>query len=234
MAQLIASTLRAGSPRVEAYRTNASASTSVRPTTAAIPVRTVVTTSDFEKKKIMYADSPRSGTRSALETTTTSATSAVIRSMRDQRSGVSVSSSRRSRSASRIERPPAGSWPVTALPAIMADDHDSRGADAHQLFGRALERDPDGKALRDADPVQVALDWRHAGDAEVVELGDRRPDALHASPEVHPGRAHHVAGHPVARADRPKLRLAKIGDDEPLRGVDQGEQRLDATDHLAD
>src|SRR5947209_18277594 len=127
MAQLIASSLRAGSPNVIEYTPNASVSTSVRPTTPAIPVRTVATTSDFEKKKIMYAESARFGTRSAFETTTTTVTSAVIRSMRAQRSGVSVSSSRRSR--------------ITALPSIMAYDHDGRGADAHQLLGRSGESD---------------------------------------------------------------------------------------------
>src|SRR3954468_13301957 len=112
---------------------------SVRPTTAAIPVRTVATTSDFEKKKIMYAESASSGTRSAFETTTTIVTSAVIRSMRTQRSGVSVSSSRRSRITPRIERVSAGSICAAALSSIMMDHHDGGGADAHQLLGRIAE-----------------------------------------------------------------------------------------------
>src|SRR6266850_6076597 len=233
MAQPIASSLRAGSPNVTEYTTNASVRTSVRPTTPAIPVRTVATTSDLEKKKIMYAESARLGTRSAFETTTTTVTSAVIRSMRAQRSGVSVSSSRRSRITARTERPSAGSTCATALASIMLHDHDGRGADAHQLLGRLGESDPDGKPLRDADPVEVALDRRHAGDAEVVQLGHRGSDALHGPTEMHPGRAHDVAGHAIPGADRPELRLAKVGDDEPLRRVDQREQRLDRADHLA-
>src|SRR5712671_4003960 len=233
MAQLIASSLRAGSPNVIEYMTNASVSTSVRPTTPAMPVRTVATTSDLEKKKIMYAESARFGTRSAFETTTTIVTSAVIRSMRAQRSGVSVSSSRRSITA-RTERPPAGSTCVTALASIMLHDHDRRGADAHQFLGRIGEGDPDGKPLRDADPVEVALDGRNAGDAEVVELGHRGSDALHGPAEMHPGGAHDVADHAIPGTDLPELRLAEIGDDEPLRRVDQREQRLDRADHLAD
>src|SRR6266478_1902841 len=220
MAQLIASSLRASSPNVIEYTTNASVSTSVRPTTPAIPVRTVATTSDFEKKKIMYAESARFGTRSAFETMTTTVTSAVIRSMRAQRSGVSASSSRTSR--------------IAALPSIMLHDHDGRGADPHQLLGRIGEGDPDGKPLRDADPVEVALDGRHAGDAEVVELGHRGSDAFHGPAEMHPGGAHDVADHAIPGADRPELRLAEVGDDEPLRRVDQREQRLDRADHLAD
>src|SRR2546421_2733477 len=207
MAQPIASSLRAGSPNVTEYSTNANVSTSVRPTTAAIPVRTVATTSDFEKKKIMYADSASSGTRSALETMTTIVTSAVIRSMRDQRSGVSVSSSRTSCIAAAIERRPAGSNGARALLFVMVHDHDGRGADPHQLLGRTLECDPDGKALRDADPVEVPLDGRHAGDAEAVEFGHRRPDALHEPAEMHPGRAHDVADHAISGTDRPELRL---------------------------
>src|SRR5712671_3197122 len=151
MAKPIASSLRAGSPNVAEYTTNASVSTSARPTTPAIPVRTVATTSDFEKKKIMYAESARLGTRSAFETTTTIVTSAVIRSMRAQRSGVSVSSSRRSRITTRTERLPAGSTCATALASIMMDHHDGRGADPHELLGRTLERDPDGEPLRNAD-----------------------------------------------------------------------------------
>src|SRR4051812_12495153 len=234
MAQPMASSLRAGSPNVSEYTTNASVSTSVRPTTPAIPVRTVATTSDFEKKKIMYAESARLGTRSAFETTTTIETSAVIRSMRAQRSGVSVSSSRRSRITARTERPPAGSTCATALASIMLHDHDGRGADAHQLLGRIGESDPDGKPLRDADPVEVALDGRHAGDAEIVELSHRGSDALHEPVEMHPGRAHDIAGHTIPGADRPELRLTEVGDDEPLRRVDQREQRLDRADHLTD
>src|SRR5712675_2363868 len=173
--------------------TNISARRTVRPTTAAMPVRIVATTSDFEKKKIMYADSASSGTRSAFETTTTIVTSAVIRSMRAQRSGVSVSSSRRSRITARTERPPAGSTCATALASIMLHDHDGRGADAHQLLGRIGEGDPDGKPLRDADPVEIPLDGRHAGDAEVLELGHRGSDALHGPAEMHAGGAHDVA-----------------------------------------
>src|SRR5256885_16958381 len=234
MAPPIASSLRAGSPNVTEYTTNASVSTSVRPTTPAIPVRTVATTSDFEKKKIMYAESARFGTRSAFETMTTTVTSAVIRSMRAQRSGVSMSSSRRSRITARIERPSAGSTCAAPLPSVMMDHHDGRGADPHQLLGRTLERDPHGKALRDADPVKVALDGRHAGDAEVVELGHRGSDALDEPVEMHPGRAHDVTDHAIPGADRPELRLAEVGDDEPLRRVDQREQRLDRADHLAD
>src|SRR6267154_2819577 len=233
MAQPIASSLKAGSPNVTEYTTNASVRTSVRPTTPAIPVRTVATTSDLEKKKIMYAESARFGTRSAFETTTTIVTSAVIRSMRAQRSGVSVSSSRRSITA-RTERPPAGSTCVTALASIMLHDHDRRGADAHQFLGRIGEGDPDGKPLRDADPVEVALDGRNAGDAEVVELGHRGSDALHGPAEMHPGSAHDVAGHAIPGADRSELRLTEVGEDEPLRRVDQREQRLDGADHLAD
>src|SRR6267143_3927814 len=234
MAQPIASSLRAGSPNVTEYTTKASVSTSVRPTTPAIPVRTVATTSDFEKKKIMYAESARFGTRSAFETTTTIVTSAVIRSMRAQRSGVSVSSSRRSRITARTDRPPAGSICAAALPSIMLHDHDGRGADPHQLLGRIGEGDPDGKPLRDADPVEIPLDGRHAGDAEVLELGHRRSDALHEPAEMHAGRAHDVADHAIPGADRPELRLAEVGDDEPLRRVDQREQRLVRADHMAD
>src|SRR6267143_299177 len=234
MAQPIASSLRAGSPNVTEYTTKASVRTSVRPTMPAIPVRTVATTSDFEKKKIMYAESARFGTRSAFETTTTIVTSAVIRSMRAQRSGVSVSSSRRSPITARTERPSAGSTCATALASIMLHDHDGRGADAHQFLGRIGEGDPDGKPLRDADPVEVALDGRNAGDAEVVELGHRGSDALHGPAEMHAGGAHDVADHAIPGADRPELRLAKSGDDEPLRRVDQREQRLDRADHLTD
>src|SRR5712671_3500710 len=191
--------------------TNITASRSVRPTTAAMPVRIVATTSDFEKKKIMYADSASSGTRSAFETTTTIVTSAVIRSMRAQRSGVSVSSSRRSCIAASL----AASSRATAL--FMVHDHDGGGADAHQLLGRTLEGDADGKTLCDPDPVEVALHRRHARNAEVVHLGDGRTDALHRSAEVHPGCAHDVPDDTVARANGPELRLAEIGDDEPLR-----------------
>src|SRR6267154_5617003 len=155
MAQPIASSLKAGSPNVTEYTTNASVRTSVRPTPPAIPVRTVATTSDLEKKKIMYAESARFGTRSAFERTTTIVTSAVIRSMRAQRSGVSVSSSRRSCIAASLR----ASSRATAL--FMMHDHDGGGADAHQLLGRTLEGDADGKTLCDPDPVEVALHRRH-------------------------------------------------------------------------
>src|SRR5262249_6032485 len=150
------------------------------------------------------------------EITTMSATSTVIRTMRSARAGDGISSSRRS------------------SVAVMVNDRHRRCADAHELVAWMLERDANGKSLRDSYPVEVARDRRHAGDAEVLRLRDRRADALDDALQAHLGRGHDVRSRSLAGVDAFELCLAKIGDDVPLGGVDQGEQRTDGADELTD
>src|SRR5258705_7324808 len=206
----------AGSAIETRKQTKLSARATVRPTRAAAPVLTVVARSRCAKKKIMYAETATSGTRSAIEITTTRATSEVILRMRAARSGDSVSSSR------------------SSSVAFMLNDRYRRRADAHQLVGWMIERDPDGKALRDAHPVEVARDGRHAGDGEVLRLRDGRADAFDDALQTDLGRHHHVRSRALAGAHALELGLAKVRDDVPRGCVDQREQRPHGVDQLTD
>src|SRR5215510_11204407 len=138
---------------------------------APIPVRTVVVTSEAETIRMRNAERARLGTWSACDTTVTIETTTVMRTIRDQRDGETASSSRIN--CQNAER--GGAWSRPASPiqraarsvadmmgdrdrrGSMMDDRDRRGPDPHQLIGRALQGDAHGKALRDADPVEIAL-----------------------------------------------------------------------------
>src|SRR6266852_4611893 len=210
----------------------------VTATTPPIPVRRVVATSEAETIRMRNAETPRSGTWSACDTTVTIETTTVMRTIRDQRDGETASSSRRN--CQNVERRGARSRPASPIHsagaagsvADMMDDRDRRRSDPHQLLGRALQGDAHGEALGDADPVEIALDRRHARDAQVLDLCDGRPDALDASFEMDLGRGHHVGGDRVAGVDALQLRLPEVGDHVPLRGVDEREQGADRGDDL--
>src|SRR5215470_7090507 len=122
---------------------------------------------------------PHSGTRSAMEISTTSMARTLIRTIRAVRSGASVSSSRTS--SHTPWNGAATGWPSCCAVALIArsspsvaDDHHRRGADPHQLRRWVLQGDPDGEALGDPDPVEIAPDRWNSGDGEVVQPGDRR------------------------------------------------------------
>src|SRR5215813_13004213 len=203
-------------------RTTAAAAATMPP----IPVRRVVVTSAPAQNRTTYAETARLGTRSAFDTMVTIATSTVSRTIVAQRAGETVSSSRKNCQAR--QRGVAGDS------AVMMDDRDGRGPDPHQMLGRILQGDAHRKALGDHDPVEVALDGRHSGDGEVVQPGHRGADALDGPFEMLLGRSHHIGRDVVARADALQLRLPEVRDHEPLRGVDQREQRPDRAHDLAD
>ena len=89
---------------------------------APTPTRTVVFTSDAEARKIRNAETATSGTRRAIDTMVTIVTTAVIRTILDQRDGETVSSSRRKRHTGQR----ASARPIIAPSASNPFRHDGR------------------------------------------------------------------------------------------------------------
>src|SRR5262249_23226128 len=102
------------------------------------------------------------------------------------------------------------------------------------LWRRVFQADAYWEPLRHPHPVERALHvGDRAGEVDSILIEHAPANAVGHSTDGQTAIDHRISGYAIAGTDPREIRLAQIGGNEPLFGIDESEERLPGSDEFS-